>query len=75
MVFCTVIPRGLAAGIGAGRAEQIYSDHGGGAMAGMSNQDRWKGRIVTTPDILAGKQIVAGTRISVELILDRLSFG
>ncbi len=23
-VFCAVIPRGLAAGIGAGRAEQIY---------------------------------------------------
>ncbi len=24
LVFCAVIPRGLAAGIGAGRAEQVY---------------------------------------------------
>ncbi|MDP2830199.1 MAG: DUF433 domain-containing protein [Sulfuricellaceae bacterium] len=36
---------------------------------------RKKMRIVTNPAILAGKPIVAGTRISVELILDRLAFG
>ena len=42
-------------------------------MEGMNNRDRWKGRIVTNPDILAGKPIVAGTRISVELILDHLA--
>ena len=44
-------------------------------MESMNNQDLWKGRIVTNPDILAGKPIVAGTRISVELILDCLSSG
>jgi len=42
-------------------------------MAGINNQQRWKGRIVTNPEILSGKPIVAGTRISVELILDCLA--
>jgi len=42
-------------------------------MAGINNQHRWKGRIVTNPEILAGKPIVSGTRISVELILDHLA--
>ncbi|MDP2223551.1 DUF433 domain-containing protein [Nitrosomonas sp.] len=42
-------------------------------MAGINNQQRWKGRIVTNPEILAGKPVVAGTRISVELILDHLA--
>jgi uncharacterized protein (DUF433 family) len=35
----------------------------------------WKNRIVVNPDILVGKPTVKGTRISVELILDRLSDG
>jgi uncharacterized protein (DUF433 family) len=35
----------------------------------------WKNRIVVDPDILVGKPTVKGTRISVELILDRLSDG
>lgn len=35
----------------------------------------WKTRIVVDPDILVGKPTVKGTRISVELILDRLSDG
>lgn len=35
----------------------------------------WKDRIVVDPDILVGKPTVKGTRISVELILDRLSDG
>lgn len=35
----------------------------------------WKDRIVFDPDILVGKPTVRGTRISVELILDRLSDG
>lgn len=42
-------------------------------MAGVNNQQRWKGRIVTNPEILSGKPVVAGTRISVELILDHLA--
>lgn len=42
-------------------------------MAGINNQNRWKNRIVTNRDILAGKPVVAGTRISVELILDHLA--
>lgn len=44
-------------------------------MVNMNKQDRWKGQIVTNPDILMGKPIVAGIHISVELILDRLSSG
>lgn len=35
----------------------------------------WKTRIVVDPDILVGKPTVKGTRIAVELILDRLSDG
>lgn len=35
----------------------------------------WKTRIVVDPDILVGKPTVKGTRISVELLLDRLSDG
>lgn len=32
-------------------------------------------RIVSHPDILAGKPVVRGTRISVEVILDKLAAG
>ena len=32
-------------------------------------------RIVSDPNILAGKPVVAGTRISVELILEKLAAG
>ncbi|MDF9391325.1 MULTISPECIES: DUF433 domain-containing protein [Methylococcus] len=35
----------------------------------------WKDRIVVDPDILVGKPIIKGTRISVELLLDRLADG
>ena len=35
----------------------------------------WRERIVADPEILAGKPTVRGTRISVELILDRLASG
>lgn len=35
----------------------------------------WKSRITVNPDILAGKPIIKGTRISVELILDLLANG
>lgn len=36
---------------------------------------QWKERIVVNPDILVGKPIIKGTRISVELILDRVADG
>lgn len=35
----------------------------------------WNERITVDPDILVGKPIIKGTRISVELILDRLADG
>ena len=35
----------------------------------------WKDRIEVNPEVLVGKPIIKGTRISVELILDRLADG
>lgn len=35
----------------------------------------WKERITADPQILVGKPIIKGTRISVELILDRIANG
>jgi len=35
----------------------------------------WKDHIVVNPDVLAGKPIIKGTRISVELLLDRFGDG
>jgi len=35
----------------------------------------WHDHIVVNPDVLVGKPIIKGTRISVELLLDRLADG
>lgn len=35
----------------------------------------WKDRIEVNPTVLVGKPIIKGTRISVELILDRMADG
>lgn len=35
----------------------------------------WRERIIVDPNVLVGKPVIKGTRISVELILDRLSDG
>lgn len=35
----------------------------------------WKDRITLDPDVLAGKPIVQGTRVSVEFLLDLLAQG
>ena len=35
----------------------------------------WKDRIIVDPDILVGKPVIKGTRISVDLIMDRLADG
>ncbi len=35
----------------------------------------WKDHIIVDPKILAGKPVIKGTRLSVELLLDRLADG
>ena len=35
----------------------------------------WRERIVVDPDVLAGKPLVRGTRISVEYVLDAMAAG
>ena len=35
----------------------------------------WRERIIVDPNILVGKPVIKGTRISVELLMDRLSDG
>jgi len=44
-------------------------------MEDITMKHRWTARIATNPDILAGMPIVAGTRITVELILDCMASG
>lgn len=39
------------------------------------NAQSYKGRITVNPDIMLGKPIIKGTRITVELILKKLSEG
>lgn len=41
----------------------------------MSAAMNWKDHIVVNPDVLVGKPIIKGTRISVELLLDRFADG
>jgi len=38
-------------------------------------QHRWKERISSNPEVLSGKPVIAGTRISVEFLLDCLASG
>jgi uncharacterized protein (DUF433 family) len=35
----------------------------------------WRTRIVANPDVLVGKPVINGTRISVELVMDLLTAG
>jgi len=35
----------------------------------------WKNHIEANPEILYGKPVIKGTRISVDLILEKMSFG
>jgi uncharacterized protein (DUF433 family) len=35
----------------------------------------WRSRIVAHPDVLVGKPVIKGTRISVELVMDLLASG
>ena len=41
----------------------------------MNTQHPYQDRIVVNPDILVGKPVVKGTRIPVELVLERLADG
>ena len=35
----------------------------------------WRKRIVANPDVLVGKPVIKGTRISVEIVMDLLTAG
>ena len=35
----------------------------------------WKNRIVSVPDIMFGKPVIKGTRVPVELIIEKLAAG
>ena len=39
----------------------------------MQEQFKYQDRIVIDPDVMAGKPVVAGTRIPVDLVLKRLA--
>ncbi|HVT49890.1 MAG TPA: DUF433 domain-containing protein [Vicinamibacterales bacterium] len=41
----------------------------------MASNESWQDRIVVDPEILVGKPVVRGTRLSVELIVDLLAQG
>jgi uncharacterized protein (DUF433 family) len=41
----------------------------------MDIRDRYKGIILSDPAIMMGKPVIVGTRITVELILEKLSAG
>lgn len=41
----------------------------------MNRSMNWRERIVADPDVLTGKAVIKGTRISVELIVDLLARG
>ena len=44
-------------------------------MKGAVGMTSWGQRIERNPDVLVGKAVVAGTRISVELVLELLADG
>jgi uncharacterized protein (DUF433 family) len=39
----------------------------------MADTNVYKGRIIINPEILTGKPVIKGTRIPVELVLERLA--
>jgi uncharacterized protein (DUF433 family) len=43
--------------------------------AGIGGAVDWRDRIVADPNVLVGKPVIKGTRISVELVLDLLAGG
>jgi uncharacterized protein (DUF433 family) len=52
--------------------DQTHNDRSVG-----NSEDRmdWRTRIVANPDVLVGKPVIKGTRISVELVMDLLTAG
>lgn len=45
------------------------------SQSDLAIADQWRGLISSDPDILLGKPCITGTRISVELILQKLGAG
>jgi uncharacterized protein (DUF433 family) len=43
--------------------------------SGIIKTMKWEDRIVASPDVLVGKPVVKGTRLSVEFIVDLLAEG
>jgi uncharacterized protein (DUF433 family) len=41
----------------------------------LGNRMNWQGRITVDPEVLVGKPVIRGTRISVEFVIDLLARG
>jgi uncharacterized protein (DUF433 family) len=54
---------------------KLHADPAHGAPIMMAEPMDWRSRIIADPDVLVGKPVIKGTRISVELVMDLLGAG